>query len=53
MSTWHLSLQVDEGVPPYYGYQLAVLANSSDYGVHWRAFESSGPVGGWQHVGSA
>jgi hypothetical protein len=46
-------LQVDEGVPPYYGYLLAVLANSSDHGIRWRAFESSGPVDGWQQVGSA
>jgi hypothetical protein len=47
------SLQVDEDMSPCYRYQLAVLANSSDHGVRWRAFESSGPVGGWQHVGSA
>jgi hypothetical protein len=46
------SLQVDDGQRPCYRYQLAVLANSSDHGVRWRAFESSGPVDGWQHVGS-
>ena len=47
------SLQVDEGMPPCYRYQLAVLANSSDHGVRWCAFESSAPVNGWQYVGSA
>jgi len=47
------SLQVDENMPAYYRYQLAVLANSNDHGVRWRAFESSGAVDDWRHVGSA
>lgn len=31
-----------------YQYVLGVLADSSDAGVHWRAFERSGPLGDWQ-----
>jgi hypothetical protein len=47
------SLQVSGGKHSRYGYQLGVLVNSNDHGVCWRAFDSSGPVDDWEHVGPA
>ena len=45
------SLVVNEDKHPSYNYQLGVLADSSNDGVRWRAFDCRGPVGEWQHVG--
>ncbi len=46
------SLLVNEDIQPRYGYQVGVLADSSNDGVRWRAIDSGRPVHGWQHIGS-
>ncbi len=45
------SLLVSEDNHPSYGYELGVLADSSNDGVRWRAFDIGGSVDDWQHLG--